>query len=65
MRVIKVRKGLIAQMDIDEGFIITHINKISIDDPETLSDILTKIRGRVYLEGINRRGRKEIYRYYF
>ncbi len=65
VRVIKVRKGLISQMDIEEGFVITHINKVAIKDPETLTDILTKIRGRVYLEGVNKQGRKEIYRYYF
>ncbi|MCG8306287.1 MAG: trypsin-like peptidase domain-containing protein [Cytophagales bacterium] len=65
VRVIKVRNGLISQMEIDEGFIITYINKVPIKDPETLADILTKIRGRVYLEGINKRGRREIYRYYF
>jgi len=65
VRVIKVRNGLINKMDIDEGFIITYINKIPITDPETLSDILTKIRGRVYVEGVNKRGKKEYYRYYF
>ena len=65
VRVLKVRNGLINQMDIEEGFIITYINKVAIKDPETLTDILTKIRGRVYLEGVNKRGRKEYYRYYF
>ena len=65
VRIVKVRNGLISQMEIEEGFIITYINKIAIEDPETLSDILTKIRGRVYVEGLNKRGRKEYYRYYF
>ena len=65
VRVLKVRNGLISQMDIEEGFIITYINKVPIKDPETLTDILTKIRGRVYVEGVNKRGRKEYYRYYF
>ncbi|MCK5370594.1 MAG: serine protease, partial [Cyclobacteriaceae bacterium] len=65
VRILKVRNGLISQMDIEEGFIITYINKVPIKDPETLTDILTKIRGRVYLEGVNKRGRKEYYRYYF
>ena len=65
VRVLKVRNGLINQMDIEEGSIITYINKVAINDPETLTDILTKIRGRVYLEGINKRGRKEYYRYNF
>lgn len=65
VRVLKVRNGLISQMDLSEGFIITYINKVAIDDPETLTDILTKIKGRVYLEGVNKQGRVEYYRYYF
>jgi S1-C subfamily serine protease len=65
VRIIQVRNGLISQMDLGEGFIITHINKVPIKDPETLADILTKIRGRVYVQGVNKRGRKEIHRYYF
>lgn len=65
VRILKVRNGLISQMDIEESFIITYINKVPIKDPETLTDILTKIRGRVYLEGVNKRGRKEYHRYFF
>lgn len=65
VRINKVRSGLISQMNLSEGFIITHINKVPIKDPETLADILTKIRGRVYVEGVSKRGRKEIHRYYF
>ncbi len=65
VRVIEVRNGLIYQMGIGEGFIITYINKIPIKDPETLMDILSKIRGRVYVEGINKRGRKEYHKYNF
>lgn len=65
VRIIKVRSGLISQMKLGEGFIITHINKVPIKDPETLTDILTKIRGRVYVEGVSKRGGKELHRYYF
>lgn len=65
VRINKVRSGLISQMNLSEGFIITHINKVPIKDPETLADILTKIRGRVYVEGVSKRGSKEIHRYYF
>jgi serine protease Do len=42
---LKSGMGLISQMELGEGFIITHINKVPIEDPETLADILTKIRG--------------------
>ncbi len=65
VRILKVRNGLIRQMDIPEGFIVTYINKVPIKDAETLTDILTKIRGRVYVEGISKRGRKQYFRYYF
>lgn len=65
VRILKVRNGLIRQMELQEGFIITSINQIAIKDPETLTDILTKVRGRVYLQGVNKRGQKEMYRYYF
>jgi serine protease Do len=65
VRIAKVRSGLIAQMGLNEGFIVTAINQIPIRDPESLSDILSKIRGRITLEGVNKNGRQEIYRYYF
>lgn len=65
VRISKVRNGLINQMDIEEGFIITFINKVPIKDPETLTEILTNIRGRVFLEGVNKRGGKQYYRYHF
>jgi S1-C subfamily serine protease len=65
VRIMKISNGLIRQMSLSEGFIITHINRIPIKDPETLNDILTKIRGRVTIEGVNKIGRKQAYRYYF
>ncbi len=65
VRIVKIRNGLIRQMELEEGFIITNINQIPIKDPETLTDILTKIRGRVQIEGVNKQGVREYYRYYF
>jgi len=65
VRVNKIRKGFFSRLDIREGFIITHINKIPIKDPETLTDILTKIRGRVYIEGVNKDGVRGYYSYFF
>ncbi len=65
VRIVKVRDGLIRQMELEEGFIITNINGIPIKDPQTLTDILTKIRGRVQIEGVNKQGIRGYYRYYF
>ncbi|MBS0000878.1 MAG: trypsin-like peptidase domain-containing protein [Cyclobacteriaceae bacterium] len=65
VRVRKIRGGLMSRLNIEEGFTITHINKIPVEDPEKLADILTKIRGRVYIEGVNREGDKGYYSYFF
>ncbi len=65
VRLLNIGNGLIRQMGLQEGFIITHINRISIEDPENLNDILTKIRGRVTVEGVSKNGRRQAYRYYF
>lgn len=65
VRITKIRSGFIRQLDIDEGFIVTHINKIPIKDPEELAEILIRIRGRVIIEGINKNGVRGYYSYFF
>lgn len=65
VRIVKVRSGFIRQLRLEEGFIVAYINKIPIKDAETLNDILQKIRGRVVIEGVNRRGKWEQHRFYF
>ncbi len=56
--------GYFAQFDLPEGFIITAINRRPIDTPEELTEILSKIRGRLEIYGINDSGRKVYYSYY-
>ncbi|MFC2124663.1 S1C family serine protease [Bacteroidota bacterium] len=65
IRITEIRSGFIRQLDIDEGFIVTYINKYPIKDPEELAEILIKIRGRVTIEGINKNGVRGYYRYFF
>jgi S1-C subfamily serine protease len=65
VRIKKIRGGLMSRLNIEEGFTITHINRVSIEDPEKLAEILTRIRGRVYIEGVNREGVKGYYSYFF
>ncbi len=57
--------GFFAELGIPEGFIITNINNTTIENPKELIDILEKIRGRVIISGIDKRGRKVYYPYYF
>ena len=65
VRITKIRSGFIKRLSIEEGFIVTYINKIPIKDAEKLVDILVKIRGRVYIEGVTKDGTKGYYSYFF
>ncbi|GAB4480420.1 MAG: trypsin-like peptidase domain-containing protein [Thermoflexibacter sp.] len=67
VRIAKINsnRGLIAQMGIEEGFIITSINNRMIEEPRELADILERIRGRVIVKGVTKNGQKGYYSYYF
>jgi serine protease Do len=65
IRVKKVRTGLIRRLGIDEGFVITAINKKSISSVDELVNTLENLKGRVIIEGINSRGVRGYYSYIF
>ncbi len=65
VRISKVYGGVVQQMRIDEGFIITSINNRPISSPEELSELLAKVRGQVVIRGINRQGQKDYYVFNF
>ncbi len=59
------RRGFFAQLDIPEGFIITSVNGTPMENAEELTELLTKIRGRVIIVGIDKNGRQVYYPYRF
>jgi S1-C subfamily serine protease len=65
IRVSNIQGGFIKELGIEEGFIITGINGKLANDPEELAGILQTIRGRVRIEGVNKKGVKGYYSYYF
>lgn len=65
VRIFNIRQGFISRLKIEEGFVITKINEEPIDSPEKLVNILSAIRGRVTIEGVNKKGKKGYYQYYF
>ncbi|MGB0522694.1 MAG: S1C family serine protease [Flammeovirgaceae bacterium] len=65
IRLKKVYRGLIQRMGIEEGFVITSINNRQIENPEELTDILEKIRGRVVIQGVDKNGTGRYYSFYF
>lgn len=59
------RYGPFSELGIPKGFIITRINNTEINDPERFTEILHKIKGRVIISGVDRRGRQVYYPYQF
>ncbi len=65
VRVTNIRQGFMNKLKIQEGFVVTRINEVPINSPEKLVKILSAIRGRVTIEGVNTKGQKGYYQYYF
>lgn len=57
--------GLLNRLDLDEDFIVTSINNIKVDTPAKLNEILKAAHGKVRIEGVNGKGAKGYYTYYF
>ncbi len=66
VRVVKVKRGgLFARLRIQEGFIITSINKEKIETPQQVERMLSNLGGRVYIEGIDKNGVRGYYTFSF
>lgn len=66
VRIKKVyNRGIIRELGISKDFIVTYVNNYPIKEPEDLSKILSDIRGRVRIEGIDMKGTKGYYSFYF
>lgn len=64
VRINKVYRGLINELGIREGFIITSINSYPIKDPEDLVKVIERVRGRIRIEGVSKEGVKGYYSFY-
>lgn len=65
VKISNVEGGLIKRLGIEEGFVVTAINQRPISTPQELEEILTRVRGRVRIEGVNSDGVKGYYSYFF
>ncbi|QHT69291.1 trypsin-like serine protease [Rhodocytophaga rosea] len=63
VRVSNIRSGLMGRLGMEEGFIITAINKRPVTSAKEVVDVLGSMRGRVIVEGIDRRGRGSYYQF--
>jgi len=65
VRITKINPGPIGNLNIEEGFIVTNINKKPIENARDLERMLMRLDGRVIIEGMNKKGVKGYYSYYF
>jgi Do/DeqQ family serine protease len=65
VRVVEVKNGFFSRLNIEEGFVITAVNGESVSDPKMLAELLERVKGKVVIQGINKRGLKGYYSFYF
>ncbi|MBK6266903.1 trypsin-like peptidase domain-containing protein [Marivirga sp. S37H4] len=65
VRVVDIKNGFFRKLNIEEGFIITAINGNAVNDPKQLAATLEEIKGKVIIQGVNKKGVKGYYSYYF
>ncbi len=66
IRVAKIKSsGFFRKLGIPEGFIITSVNSKEVGGPEELARLIEELEGRVRIEGINEKGVRGYYSYYF
>lgn len=65
VRIVDVKNGFFKRLNIDEGFIITAINGEEVNNPKEVSIVLESVKGKVVIQGVNKKGVKGYYSYYF
>lgn len=62
VRVKNVGPGKLKEVGLEDGFIITMVNKQYVNSPEDVQEVLSKATdGRVFVEGITREGSRKFY----
>jgi S1-C subfamily serine protease len=64
VKVSNIRNGLIRNMNLPEGFVITAINKVKLTDAEDAIRILESNKGTVVIEGVHPNGTRAYYSFY-
>lgn len=65
VKVVKVRgRGILAQLGIEEGFIISKINGKDMETPVDVINALNNVRGKIVIEGINKNGGRNVYQFF-
>ena len=61
VKIIRITEGKLRDARLEEGFIITHIDKIPLESPEDLVEAITNTNEELLLEGIYPDGQRVFY----
>ena len=61
LKIIRITEGKLRDARLEEGFIITHIDKIALTSPEDLIEAITNTNKELLIEGIYPDGQKVFY----
>jgi serine protease Do len=64
VRVTNIRRGLMGQLRVDDGFVITSVNRRPMTTPQEVAEALINVRGRIIIEGFDRNGGGRYYSFY-
>ena len=64
VRILRIGRGMLARLGMQEGFVITSINRISVKNPEDVEKLLDTQSGRIFISGIAKNGTKGYYEFY-
>ena len=64
IKISNIRNGLIRNMNLPEGFILTSINKVKLSSAEDAIRVLESNKGNLVIEGVNPNGSKAYYSFF-
>ena len=61
VKVVKIEGGKLREAGIEEGFIITRVNKTFVETPKQVQQIIEDSEGGILIEGLTATGKKQFY----
>ena len=61
VKVLKLKEGKLKDAGVEEGFVITHIDKHEVKTVENFNEIMAGVKGGVLIEGVYPDGKKDYY----
>jgi serine protease Do len=61
VKVVKLRKGKLLDAGLEEGFVITHVNKHFVEQPDDVERYIAGNEGSILIEGITAEGKKKFF----